>query len=482
MKVSDLKRISDVQWEIPASAKKGMRVPARVFVDEKMLKTVDDTSLEQLANAACLPGVRQYTLGMPDIHQGYGLPIGGVMATDPASGIISPGAAGYDINCGVRLMATPLTREQVKGRSAELADEMARSVPHGVGRGGKISLSTSDYEQIAEKGSRWAIDKGYGLPADAESTEANGALKGGDIAKTSDRARQRGSDQMGTIGSGNHFCEIQWVDEILEPEIARQWGLEKNQVVLMIHSGSRGFGHQVATDYLKTMETAMKKYGIQVPDRQLACTPLSSGEGGDYFSAMNMAANYAWANRQVMMHLCRIVLARMFGIKDLESMPLIYDVAHNIIKLEEHSVNGEKRKLLVHRKGATRAFPPGHSELPEKYRSTGQPVIVPGDMGRMSFILAGRQGAMDGSFGSSCHGAGRAMSRKKAFKLAEGGGKGVKAELARQGIEVRAAGNKTLAEEQPLAYKDVSEVVDVVARAGFAVPVARMRPIAVVKG
>ena len=482
MKSSDLKRIDDVQWEIPVSFKKGMIVPGRIFVDERMLRTVDETSIEQLANAACLPGVTRYTLGMPDIHQGYGLPIGGVMATDPASGVISPGAAGYDINCGVRLMATPLTREQVKGKSAELADEMARSVPHGVGRGGKISLSDGDYEQIAEKGSRWAIDKGYGLPADAESTEARGALKGGDITKTSDRARQRGGDQMGTIGSGNHFCEIQWVDEILDPEIARQWGLEKNQVVLMIHSGSRGFGHQVATDYLKTMEQAMKKYGIQVPDRQLACTPLSSGEGGDYFAAMSMAANYAWANRQVMMHLCRIVLARMFGIKDFESMPLIYDVAHNIIKLEEHSVNGEKRKLLVHRKGATRAFPPGHSELPEKYRSTGQPVIVPGDMGRMSFILAGRQGAMDGSFGSSCHGAGRAMSRKKAFRQAVGGGKGVQADLARQGIEVRAAGKKTLAEEQPLAYKDVSEVVNVVARAGFALPVARMRPIAVVKG
>ena len=482
MTSSDLKRIDDVQWEIPGSFKKGMTVPGRIFVDEKMLKTVDETSLEQLANAACLPGVIRYTLGMPDIHQGYGLPIGGVMATDPTSGVISPGAAGYDINCGVRLMATPLTRDQVKGRSAELADELARSLPHGVGRGGQINLSANDYEQIAEKGSKWAIEKGYGIPGDRQATEGGGCLKGADTAKTSDRARQRGSDQMGTIGSGNHFCEIQWVEEILEPEIARQWGLEKNQVVVMIHSGSRGFGHQVATDYLKTMEQAMKKYGIQVPDRQLACAPLSSVEGADYLAAMGMAANYAWANRQVIMHLCRTVLARTFGIKEFESMPLVYDVAHNIIKLEEHSVNGEKQKLLIHRKGATRAFPPGHGELPEKYRSTGQPVIVPGDMGRMSFILAGRPGAMDGSFGSSCHGAGRAMSRKKAFKQAVGGGKGVKADLAKQGIEVRAAGKKTLAEEMPLAYKDVSDVVDVVSRAGFALPVARMRPIAVVKG
>jgi len=482
MKVSDLKRIDEVQWEIPISKREGMKVPARVFVDEKMLESVDETSLDQLANAACLPGVRRYTLGMPDIHQGYGLPIGGVMATDPDTGVISPGAAGYDINCGVRLMTTPLSREQVTAKSAELADELARSIPHGVGRGGKINITNSDYDGIAEKGSQWAIDNGYGIPGDRQATEAGGCLKGADMGSTSDRARQRGRDQMGTIGSGNHFCEIQWVDEIFQPETAREFGLIKNRIVVMIHSGSRGFGHQVATDYLKVMESGMKKYGITVPDRELACSPLESDEGKSYLAAMNAAANYAWANRQVMMHLTRVVLARMFGIKDYESMPLLYDVAHNIIKLEEHDVNGKKQELLVHRKGATRAFPPGHSELSAKYRKTGQPVIVPGDMGRMSFILAGRQGAMEGSFGSSCHGAGRALSRRKALKLAEGGGKGVKAELARQGIEVRASGKKTLAEEMPLAYKDVSEVVNVVSRAGFAVPVARLRPIAVVKG
>ncbi|MFQ5430988.1 MAG: RtcB family protein [Nitrospinota bacterium] len=482
MKVSDLIRVGEVQWEIPASSREGMKVPARIFVDEKMLKSVDDTSIDQLANAACLPGVRRYTLGMPDIHQGYGLPIGGVMATDPVSGVISPGAAGYDINCGVRLMTTPLSREQVSGKAAELADELSRSVPHGIGRGGKIILTNNDYDQIAEKGSQWAIDSGFGIPGDRQTTEAGGCLEGADPAKTSDRAKQRGRGQMGTIGSGNHFCEIQWVEEIFQPETAREFGLQKNRIVVMIHSGSRGFGHQIATDYLKVMESGMKKYGISVPDRELACSPLESDEGKSYLAAMSAAANYAWSNRQVMMHLVRIVLARMFGIKDYEKMPLLYDVAHNIIKLEEHDVDGEKRELLVHRKGATRAFPPGHSELSEKYRKTGQPVIVPGDMGRMSFILAGRQGAMEGSFGSSCHGAGRALSRRKAFKLAEGGGKGVKAELARQGIEVRAAGKKTLAEEMPLAYKDVSEVVNVVSRAGFAVPVARLRPIAVVKG
>ena len=482
MKVSDLKRIDEVQWEIPISSKKEMNVPARIFVDEKMLKSVDETSLDQLSNAACLPGVRQYTLGMPDIHQGYGMPIGGVMATDPDSGVISPGAAGYDINCGVRLMTTPLSREQVLGKSAELADELARSIPHGVGRGGRIILSGNDYDQIAETGSQWAIDNGYGVPDDRQATEAGGCLKGADVGKTSDRARHRGRGQMGSVGSGNHFCEIQWVDEIFSPETARAFGLEKNQIVVMIHSGSRGFGHQVATDYLKVMESAMKKYGIDVPDKELACAPFESEEGKSYLAAMNAAANYAWANRQVMMHLARVVLARMFAVKNHESMPLLYDVAHNIIKLEEHRVNGEKQKLLVHRKGATRAFPPGHDELSAKYRATGQPVIVPGDMGRMSFILAGRQGAMEASFGSCCHGAGRALSRHKAFKLAEGGGKGVKAELARQGIEVRASGNRTLAEEMPLAYKDVSEVVNVVERAGFAAPVARLRPIAVVKG
>lgn len=477
-----LKQIGDLLWELPVGAKKGMKVPARLYLNDRMAQSIDDAPLDQLANAACLPGVIQYTLAMPDVHSGYGLPIGGVMATDPASGVISPGAAGYDINCGVRLMRTPLTRGQVSGRLGELADELASAIPRGVGRGGNIKISENDYHLIAEKGAAWAVEKGYGLPDDVALCEAGGKLEGADEGRISQKARQRGREQIGTLGSGNHFCEIQWVDEIFSPGIARDFGLEKNQVVVMIHTGSRGLGHQVATDYLEVMESAMKKYGIDVPDRQLACAPVDSREGRAYLAAMSASANYAWANRQIIMQLAREVLARMFNVKDFGAMGLIYDVAHNIIKLEKHTVKGEKRSVMVHRKGATRAFPPGHPELPEKYRKTGQPVIVPGDMGRASFLLAGGRGAMEAAFGSTCHGAGRAMSRHKAFKQARGGSRGVRAELAKQGIEVRAAGKRTLAEEMPLAYKDVSEVVDVVSKAGLANIVAKLRPMAVVKG
>ena len=482
MVISRLKRIGNVKWEIPPASVKGMKVPARIFADEQMIGRVEESSIRQLVNAATLPGVLQQTLGMPDIHQGYGLPIGGVMATDPDEGIVSPGAAGYDINCGVRLMTTPLERERVLPRADETADELARSIPHGVGRGGLINLSSRDYEKLAEAGARWAVDKGFGSPEDLESTEEGGCIKGGDPASTSKEARRRGHDQIGTIGSGNHFCEIQWVDEIYEKEIAEKFGLYKNQVVVMIHTGSRGFGHQIATDYIGQMGHAMKKYGISVPDNELACAPVDSPEGRDYISAMAVAANYAWANRQVIMHLVRLALIRMFGGMSMESMKLVYDVAHNIIKEEEHSIGGKKRKVMVHRKGATRAFPAAHPDLAEKYRETGQPVIVPGDMGRMSFILAGRPASMEESIGSSCHGAGRLMSRHAAIKKARSSGMRIRDELAGRGISVRAAGKRTLMEEMPLAYKDVSEVVNVVSKAGLAVIVARMRPIAVIKG
>ncbi len=475
-----LRRTGEVSWEIAADPSRGMKVPAKIFSSEAMLASIDSASLEQLANAATLPGVVQNTVAMPDIHSGYGLPIGGVMAVDTSTGVVSPGAAGYDINCGVRLMRTPLTRDQIFQNRETVADRLELAVPGGLGRGGSAFLSRDDYMEIAEQGAGWAVKHGYGFADDLTHCEASGRLDGADLEKVSGHAVKRGHDQMGTLGSGNHFAEIQYVDEIYDPEIAAQWGLSKGQVTVLVHTGSRGFGHQVATDYLETMERSMRKYGITVPDRELACVPVESGEGRDYLAAMRFAANYAWSNRQVIMHNIRMALADIFHVAP-ESMQLVYDVAHNIIKLEEHTVGGVKRKLLVHRKGATRSFAAGNPELPEIFRKTGQPVLVPGDMGRMSYLMAGAPAAMDESFGSACHGAGRRLSRHQALKQAESGKK-VRRDLSDKGIEVRAAGRRTLAEEMPDAYKDVSLVVDVASRAGLAKPVARMRPLVVIKG
>ena len=475
----EMHRIGQNLWEIPTSAKKGMNVPARIYTSAEMLPSIDEAALEQVSNAAMLPGVLLNTLAMPDIHSGYGLPIGGVMATDPATGVVSPGAAGYDINCGVRLMKTPFVKEQIMPLSEMLADLMAARIPCGVGRGGLIDLSDADYRAIAEYGAAWAVRRGFGTKDDIAHTESGGALEGGDLDGVSGHAKKRGRDEMGTLGGGNHFVEIQYVDQIYDPTIAAAWGLREGQITLMIHTGSRGFGHQVATDHLKSMEHAMRKYGISVPDRQLACVPVDSGEGREYIGAMRAAANYAWTNRQVIMHLAREVLSEATGAAP-DSMPLLYDVAHNIIKLEEHMVNGEKRKVMVHRKGATRALGAGHPELPEAYKNTGQPVLIPGDMGRMSYLLAGTQTAMEQTFGSSCHGAGRALSRHAAAKKARG--RNLRGEMANRGVAVRSAEKGTLAEEMPEAYKDVSQVVDVVTAAGLALPVARLRPIAVIKG
>ncbi len=475
----EIHRIGQHLWEIPARAKQGMNVPARIYTSAEMLPDIDDAALDQVSNAAMLPGVVLNTLAMPDIHSGYGLPIGGVMATDPAIGVVSPGAAGYDINCGVRLMKTPFVKEQIMPLREMLADLMAARIPCGVGRAGLIDLSDADYRAIAERGAAWAVHRGFGLNDDITHTESGGALEGGSLEGVSGHARKRGRDEMGTLGGGNHFVEIQYVDQIYDPGIAAAWGLREGQITLMIHTGSRGFGHQVATDHLKSMEHAMRKYGISVPDRELACVPVDSGEGREYLSAMRAAANYAWTNRQVIMHLAREVLSVATGAAP-DSMPLLYDVAHNIIKLEEHTVDGEKRKVMVHRKGATRALGAGHPELPEAYKNTGQPVLIPGDMGRMSYLLAGTQTAMEQTFGSSCHGAGRALSRHAAAKKARG--RNLRNEMANQGVAVRSAEKGTLAEEMPEAYKDVSQVVDVVTAAGLALPVARLRPIAVIKG
>jgi len=475
-----LKRTGEVSWEIPADSIPGMRVPAKIFASEAMLPSVDSAAIEQIANAACLPGVVQHTVAMPDIHSGYGLPIGGVMATDVTNGVVSPGAAGYDINCGVRLMRTPLTMNQIFQIRETLANRLAIAVSGGVGKGGSSSLSQNDYAKIAEQGAGWAVKHGHGFKDDLVHCEASGRLEGGDIEKVSPLAIKRGHDQMGTLGSGNHFCEIQYVDEIYDAETAAKWGLSTGQVTALVHTGSRGFGHQVATDYLGTMEHAMRKYGITVPDRELACVPVESGEGRDYLAAMRTAANYAWANRQVIMHSVRMALADIFHIEP-DSMGLVYDVAHNIIKLEKHAVDGVQRDLLVHRKGATRSFAAGNPELPEIFQTTGQPVLVPGDMGRMSYLMAGAPSAMEESFGSACHGAGRRLSRHQALKQAGSGNK-IRNDLAYKGISVRAAGNRTLAEEMPDAYKDVSQVVDVAAKAGIAKLVARMRPLVVIKG
>ncbi len=475
----EINRIGKNLWEIPARAKKGMNVPARIYTSAEMLTAIDEAALEQVSNAAMLPGVVLNTLAMPDIHSGYGLPIGGVMATDPASGVVSPGAAGYDINCGVRLMKTPFVKEQIMPLREMLADLLAARIPAGVGRGGLIDLSDADYRAIAESGVAWAVRRGFGLKDDITHTESGGALEGADLEGVGGHAKKRGRDEMGTLGGGNHFVEIQYVDKIYNPEIAAAWGLREGQITLMIHTGSRGFGHQVATDHLKSMGQAMRKYGITVPDRELACVPVDSGEGREYLGAMRAAANYAWTNRQVIMHLAREALSEAMGVSP-DSMPLLYDVAHNIIKLEKHEVEGKTRMVMVHRKGATRALGPGHPELPGAYKNTGQPVLIPGDMGRMSYLLAGTQTAMEQTFGSSCHGAGRALSRHAAAK--KGRGRNLRHEMADQGVAVRSAEKGTLAEEMPEAYKDVSQVVDVVTAAGLALPVARMRPIAVIKG
>ncbi len=478
-----LVKIGDYCWEIPLSFKKGMRVPGRIFCDEKGLaKILNDQSLEQVANVAFLPGIVKYSMAMPDIHWGYGFPIGGVAATDPdEGGVISPGGVGYDINCGVRLLKTGLREEDVRPRLRELVGSLFSAVPCGVGQSGEVRLNRKEMQQMVREGSSWAVHRGYGIAADLECTEANGCLDGADPGVVSERAYERGADQLGTLGSGNHFLEVQAVDQILDPVLARLFGLEIGQVTLMIHSGSRGFGYQVCEDSLAAARYALGKYNIEVPDPQLSCAPVHSSEGKQYLAAMRCAANFAWVNRQCLMALTRKVFERFFhrSPKDL-AMELLYDVAHNIAKFERYEIHGKQKMLCVHRKGATRAFAPGHSELPACYQETGQPVIIPGDMGRHSYLLVGTAQAAEESFSSCCHGAGRAMSRTAALKAARG--HSVRKELEDRGIIVMARSEKGIAEEQPAAYKDIDEVVEVVARAGLARKVVRMRPLGVIKG
>lgn len=477
-----LERVDEFRWRIPVAYKPGMRVPGTIYADERHIDHIRaDQAPEQVANAAFLPGMVGTSLAMPDIHWGYGFAIGGVGATLADEGVISPGGVGFDINCGVRMLRTNLFEEDVRPRLEQLVNQLFRDVPSGVGSTGVIRLGKNDTAEVLEKGALWAVEKGYGWPRDLDHTEERGVMRGARAGKVSDRAVKRGMPQLGTLGSGNHFLEVQVVEEIFDRGLAERFGLAPGLIVVMIHSGSRGLGHQVCTDYLVTMEQAIRKYGIAIPDRQLACAPLSSTEGQDYFAAMACAANYAWANRQCIMHWTRQAFTKVFerSPEDL-GMDLIYDVAHNIAKIEDHVVDGKRRRLCVHRKGATRAFPSGHPDVPADYRDVGQPVLVPGDMGRNSYLLVGTEKAMEETFGSTCHGAGRVMSRAAAKKTVSGAA--LQAELRERGIIAKAASKASLAEETPEAYKDVNEVVHVCHGAGISRKVARMRPIGVIKG
>jgi tRNA-splicing ligase RtcB len=479
--VERLRRIDSTRLEVPKGYKSGMRTNGIIYVDETLEKDLESKSIEQVANVATLPGIVGSSLAMLDIHTGYGFTIGGVAAFDLKEGIISPGGVGYDINCGVRLLRTNIMKEEAAPKIRELVESFYRDIPTGVGAKGKLRLNTNEHKKVLIKGSRWVVEQGFGDQEDLAHTESGGCIEGAAPDLISKKAYDRGSAQLGTLGSGNHFTEVQFVEEIYDEAVANSLGLFKDQITVMIHTGSRGFGHQVCTDFLEVMQRAVKKYNIELPDRELACAPFNSPEAKDYMASMRAAANYAWANRQFIMHWVKESFMRIFnaGPKTI-GMSLIYDVAHNIAKIEEHIVNGEKRKLVVHRKGATRAFSSGHPELPEIYKQTGQPVIIPGDMGRASFVLIGTEKGMQESFGSTCHGAGRVMSRHQAIKKAKG--RAIWREMEDIGIIVRATGRGTLAEEMPEAYKDVSSVVDVVHNAGLSKRVAKLRPLGVIKG
>jgi len=455
-----------------------MLVDCIVYGEREMLD--DESPLQQAANVACLPGIVGSSLAMPDIHQGYGFPIGGVAAMG-MDGVISPGGVGSDINCGVRLVRTELFYEDVKDKIGALTDSMFRLVPSGIGSKGAIKLSPGQENNVLSQGAAWVVKNGYGWASDLEFTESNGCLPGGDPEKLTKRSFERGKEQLGTLGAGNHFLEIQKVTEIYDEERASAFGIVKDQVVVMIHSGSRGLGFQTCEDHVEIMLRAMPKYGIAVPDRQLACCPIDSVEGRNYLAAMACSANYAWANRQCIMHWVRQSFEQALGISaEKLGMSLLYDVAHNIAKLETHEYHGRQVELCVHRKGATRAFGPGNRELPERYRPYGQPVIIPGDMGRASYLLAGTDRAMRETWGSTCHGAGRRMSRTQALK--ETRGRSIARELREKGIIVRSHGRDTLREEAPEAYKDIAQVVSVVHNAGISKMVAKMEPLGVVKG
>lgn len=475
-----LHKVTDTLWEIPKEGK--MRVPARIYAFESMLPSIrKENALAQAANVAHLPGIVGYSLAMPDIHWGYGFPIGGVAALDVDEGIVSPGGVGYDINCGVRLLATTLTKNDVKPRIKLIVDKLFEYVPTGVGAEGKLKISEKEYDEVMIKGARWAVEKGFGSDIELEFIEEQGEMTGAGPDAVSKKARERGKSQLGTLGSGNHFLEVGVIEEVYDEKIAQAFGLSKNQVTVMIHCGSRGFGHQVCDDFIQTMLKASQKYRIELPDRQLCCAPVKSPEGSSYLKAMRCAVNFAFANRQVIKEWAGEAIRKALGISAKElGLRTVYEVAHNIAKIETHLVNGKPKELCVHRKGATRSFGAGSKEIPLRYRDVGQPVLIPGDMGRYSFVAVGTTKAVEETWGSTCHGAGREMSRKQAIKTAQG--RNITKELEEKGIIVRGATKSALAEEISEAYKDVGEVVEVCHQAGLSLKVAKITPLGNIKG
>ena len=480
--LQDLVRISEYEWEIPQSYRGDMRVPVRIFATRRLLeKVMDDKSLEQAVNAATLPGLVGQVMVMPDMHQGYGFPIGGVAATRYPEGVISPGAIGYDINCGVRLLASQIPIDAAETKLGDLATILNQNCPSGVGGKGDLRMSEAELEQVCRNGSRWTLKQGYASEADLRRTEEGGCLEGADPGRVSARAKERGRPQLGTLGAGNHFIEVDVIEQIFDAQAAVAMGLQEGNLALQIHCGSRGFGHQICSDYVDDFQSAVHKYKINLPDRELVCAPLDSPEGRSYLAAMRCAANYAFANRQVLAHYARQSFEQVFAGKVKNwHLHQVYDIAHNMGKIETHNIDGKPVKVCVHRKGATRAFGPGAPGLPEEYQKIGQPVLVPGSMGTASWVLVGTEDSMARTFGSSCHGAGRVMSRSKAKKQVRG--QQLRQELENEGIRIRAGSMAGLAEEAPEAYKDVDAVVNAVSGAGIARKVARLRPVAVIKG
>jgi tRNA-splicing ligase RtcB len=475
----DVRRLGESLWELPMTGK--MRVPVRLYVSEAMLRKVfGDNAPQQAMNVACLPGIVWASLAMPDLHWGYGFPIGGVAAFDLEEGVVSPGGVGYDINCGVRLMSAAVSRREIEPRVGDLVDRLFAGVPSGVGSSGAIGLNRAELRRVAVEGAGWCVQRGIGEAADLAHIEEEGRMAEADPTQVSDRAWQRGEDQVGTLGSGNHFLEIGYVSEVFDVEAARVMGLDRDRVTVTIHCGSRGFGHQICDDFLTTMDRAARKHHIELPDRQLACAPVRSPEGQAYLGAMRCAVNYAFANRQAIAHRVREIFAAALGSRGEQALRTVYEVAHNIAKLETHEVGGRSVRLCVHRKGATRAFAAGAPDVPADYRSVGQPVLVPGDMGRCSYVLVGTERGMREAFGSACHGAGRAMSRQSALR--QGKGRDIVRELAESGVRLRAKSRQTIAEEMPDAYKDVTEVVDACVSAGIARKVVQIKPLGCVKG
>jgi tRNA-splicing ligase RtcB len=477
----EIKKIKDNVYEIPGSYNKKMRASGRLYIDDESFEELEEGAVQQIVNVACLPGVYRYSIAMPDIHFGYGFPIGGVAAFNMRNGIVSPGGVGFDINCGVRLIKSNLRLEDIQEHLDELVDALFKNVPSGVGSKGKVKLSSEDINNVLDYGAEWAVENGYGWDEDLEVLEENGRIKAADSSKVSDKAKKRGIPQLGSLGSGNHFLEIQVVDEIYNEEVAEVYGLEKGMVVVMVHTGSRGCGHQVCSDYLRLMDKAYKNYKIDIEDRQLACAPLDSKEAQNYLKAMYAAANYAWANRQMITHWIRQSFEDVLGksAQDMD-MQIVYDVAHNIAKEETHDFKGNDIELLVHRKGATRAFGPGREEVPLKYREVGQPVLIPGTMGTASYVLHGTQTAMEETFGSTAHGAGRILSRSQAKK--DYNPEDIVNNMESNGIKVKATSKNVIAEEAPGAYKDVDSVVRVSDSTDIAKLVCKVKPLAVTKG